>query len=285
MRRSIALLLLAAAWFAAAAHAGPSYTLTLTRGSRLMIDAKINGHPIRALLDSAAEATLLDRRFARTLKLNGGKSVAGQGSGQAAFDATMIDGVKLEALGLSIPDQTVAITDLQDVGRRLLGRRLDVILGREIFDAARLAIDIDGRRIEVVSRDTEPRGVRLDLVTEHGVETIPVQVESGAPLRATFDLGNGSRVLIGGEFAARTHLLTDGRPVSSARGGGLGGEANRQIIVLSSLEIAGRRFEDVAAAIDRQASASDVNVGVSILRRFWITTDFAQHAVWLAPRD
>jgi len=46
----------------------------------------------------------------------------------------------------------------------------DVILGREIFDAARLAIDIDGRRIEVVSRDTEPRGVRLDLVTEHGVE-------------------------------------------------------------------------------------------------------------------
>ena len=95
MRRSIALLLLAAAWFAAAAHAGPSYTLTLTRGSRLMIDAKINGHPIRALLDSAAEATLLDRRFARTLKLNGGKSVAGQGSGQAAFDATMIDGVKL----------------------------------------------------------------------------------------------------------------------------------------------------------------------------------------------
>jgi len=56
--------------------------------------------------------------------------------------------------------------------------------------------------------------------------------------------------------------------VSSARGGGLGGEANRQIIVLSSLEIAGRRFEDVAAAIDRQASASDVNVGVSILRRF-----------------
>jgi len=43
MRRSIALLLLAAAWFAAAAPAGPSYTLTLTRGSRLMIDARSTG--------------------------------------------------------------------------------------------------------------------------------------------------------------------------------------------------------------------------------------------------
>jgi predicted aspartyl protease len=284
MRRTVALLLLAAACFAAAAHAGPSYVLTLTRGSRLVIDAKINGQPVRALLDSAAEATLLDRNFARTLNLGGGKSVVGQGSGQGTFDAALIDGVKLEALGLSIPDQTVAVADLQDVGERLLSGPLDVILGREIFDAARLAIDIEGRRIEVVSRDAAPRGVRLDLVTEHGVETIPVLVESGAPLRATFDLGNGSRVLIGGALAARAHLL-DGRPVSSERGGGLGGEVNRHIIVLSSLEIAGRRFKDVAAAIDPQPSASDVNVGVSILRRFWITTDFARHAVWLAPRD
>jgi hypothetical protein len=55
-----------------------------------MIDAKINGHPIRALLACAAEATLLDRNFARTLKLSSGKSVAG--SGQAAFDAALIDG-------------------------------------------------------------------------------------------------------------------------------------------------------------------------------------------------
>jgi hypothetical protein len=47
--------------------------------------------------------------------------------------------VRLEALGLSLRDQTVAVTDLTDVGQRLLGHRIDVILGREIFDAARLS--------------------------------------------------------------------------------------------------------------------------------------------------
>ena len=280
MSRTRALLtLLCFTALAAAADTGPSFALTLTRGSRLMIDATVNGRPVRALLDSAAEATLVDRGFAQALKLHGGTTVSGQGSGQASFDADLINGVTLEALGLSLSDQTVAVTDLKDVGRRLLGRQIDVILGREIFDAARLAIDIEGHRIAVVPRETVPRGVRLELITEHGVETVPVSVESGAPVRATFDLGNGSQVLIGSAFAGRAGLLTDGRRLATRRGGGLGGEAIRKLIVLRSLEIAGRRFADVSAAIDPQSSASDVNIGVAILRHFWITTDFANHAV------
>jgi hypothetical protein len=73
-------------------------------------------------------------------------------------------------INCTLRDQTIAVADLSDVGRRLLGHRVDVILGRELFDAARLSIDIDGSLISVVPRDREPRGVRLDLVTEHGVD-------------------------------------------------------------------------------------------------------------------
>ena len=264
---------------------GKTFTVTLTRGSRLMIDARINGRAVKALLDSAAEATIVDRRLARALKLEGGEAVSGQGSGKSTFDAALIAGVTLEALGLSLPGQTVAVADLGDVGRRLLGHPIEVILGREIFDAARLSIDIDGRRIAVVPRTLEPRGVRLGLATEHGVETVPVRVESGVPLRATFDLGNGSNVLVSASLAARMGWLSDGRPVTADRGGGLGGEATRRIVILRSIEVAGRRFNRVSAAIDPQSSASDVNIGVSILRHFLITTDFADHAVWLASRD
>jgi len=36
--------------------------------------------------------------------------------------------------------------------------------------------------------------------------------------------------------------------------------------------------------IDAQPSAADLNVGISVLRHFLITTDFAAHAVWLEPR-
>ena len=261
-----------------------SYPVALTRGSRLLVDARVNGHAVKALLDSAAEATLIDPAFAGALQLASGSTVTGQGSGDASFDAALIKGVELQVFGVTLPDQTVAVTELADVGRRLLGQPLDVILGREIFDAARLRIDIEGRRITVMPRDTVPPGIRLELTTENGVETLPVRLEGAGEQRAVFDLGNGSEVLVGSKLAARLHLLTDGRQVSSARGGGLGGETSRQLIPLHSLEVAGRTFREVPAAIDSQPSAADLNIGVSILRHFVITSDFAAHTLWLQPR-
>jgi hypothetical protein len=261
-----------------------TYPLTLTRGSRLMVDAEVNGRAVLALLDSAAEVTLIDRGFAHDLKLGAGETVAGQGSGDASFDADLIKGVQLRAFGISLANQSVAVVDLGDVGRRLLGQRLDVILGREIFDAARLRIDIEGRRVEVLPPDSKPPGVYLPLSTEHAVETIPARVEGVGPVQATFDLGNGSEVLVGEALARRLRVLSDGRTVTSGRGGGLGGETARRRFVLHSLKVAGRNFTNVPAAIDAHSSASDLNIGVAILRHFVITTDFASHAMWLEPR-
>jgi predicted aspartyl protease len=262
-----------------------SFPLTLEQGSRLTVAAKINGHPARALLDSAAEATIIDREWAKQLQLAQGTAVSGQGSGNASFEAQLVDGVTLETVGLRLAGQTVAIADLSDIGHRLLHHRVDVILGREIFDAARLSVDIEGGHISAIGRNQEPRGTRLDLITEHGIETASVRVESSEPVRAAFDLGNGSHVLIGAAFAKRMGLLSDGRKISSERGGGMGGETERQVFRLRTLEIAGIKFTDVEAAMDNNKSASDVNVGVSVLRHFLITTDFTQHAVWLDPRN
>jgi len=274
--------LLCGAWLLATAASAT--TLQLAAGSRLMIAARVNGHAVTALLDSAAESTILDQDFARRLGLASGAAVSGQGSGQASFEASLVKGVTLEALGLSLPGQTVAVADLGDVGRRLLKQRLDVILGREIFDAARIAIDIEARTIEVVPRTAAPRGARLELVTEHGVETLPVRL-GGASLRATFDLGNGSHVLVSESCARRLHLLDAAGPVRTEKGGGLGGEADRRLVTLPPFELAGRRFAGLEAAVDSQASASDLNVGVEVLRHFLITVDYAQHAAWLLPRD
>jgi hypothetical protein len=259
----------------------PYYPLQLLSGSRLLLDARVNDHDVQALLDSAAEATLLDHAFARRIGLLPGEAVQGKGSGAATFDAQLVKGVSLEAVGVTLRGQEVAVADLADVGQRLLHRPIDAILGRELFDAARLEIDVGHRRIRVLAPGEQPRGRRLGLATEHGVETVPVAIEGHAPVRATFDLGNGAQVLVGRAYAQRLGLLADGRAVHREAGGGLGGEAQRETFVLRSLVIAGRRFDDVAAAIDPQDSASDLNVGLSVLRHFVVTTDFHGRAVWL----
>ena len=71
------------------------YALTPAGNSQILVEARINGSPVAAILDSAAEATILDRHVAQRLHLTSGQTVAGHGSGQDAFDATLVNGVTL----------------------------------------------------------------------------------------------------------------------------------------------------------------------------------------------
>lgn len=252
------------------------------RGDRLYIPAQINGIATEAVLDSAAEVTLLNKEFADRAGAEKGTAVQARGSGAGEAKARLVEGIRVEAVGMKLPNVTVAVMDLDDVGLRLFGRKLDAIVGRELFDAGRLAIDIEGGAIHTVPAATKPKGVRLPLQTFHGNETIPVSIEGGAPVWAEFDLGNGSDMLIGKAYAARLGLLD--RDHAHEEGGGIGGAVKRRVVTLKAVQLAGVTFHNVRAAIDEQPNAADANVGVKLLRRFRIVTDFPQKSVWLQPR-
>lgn len=250
--------------------------------NRLYVPARIAGAPAEALLDSAAELTLIDRAFARRAGLAVGAAATVLGSGAGNAQSEIVEHVRIETLGLSNPDGVVAVLDLSDVARRLTGGTLDVILGRNVFDLARLEIDIAGGRIRVLDRRLRPRGRELALTGAFGVETIPVLAE-GQPAAATLDLGNGTDVLISRAFAQRLGALEDGRPIHDNPGGGIGGKAHRQGFTLKTIDLAGRRFRNVSVAIDAGEHATDLNIGVSLLKHFHLVTDFARKTVWLAP--
>jgi predicted aspartyl protease len=252
------------------------------RGDRLYVPARINGVATEAVLDSAAEATLLDDEFADRAGAGEGKAVMARGSGAGEAKARLVEGVRVDAVGMTLPNVTAAVIDLDDVGQRLFGRKLDAIVGRDLFDAGRLAIDIEGGTIQALPAGAKPKGIKLPLQTFHGNETIPVSIEGGAPVRAEFDLGNGSDVLIGRTYAARLGLLD--REHVHEDGGGIGGAVKRKVVMLKSVRIAGVTFHNVRAAIDEQPNAADANVGVKLLRQFRIVTDFPAKAVWLEPR-
>ena len=264
---------------AASVDAAPA-TRLIRRGDRLWIAARVNGVAVEALLDSAAEGTLVSPAFAARLGLASGEAATGHGSGAKALEVTLVEHVRLEAAGVRVPDATIAVVDLRDVSARLLGRPVDVVLGREIFDAARLRIDIPRLRIETAPPKAEPRGVPLPLTTERGVEHMPVVIEDRAPTTAEFDLGNGSGLLLSRRYAERAGLL-DGRRLGREIGGGLGGAKPRATLVVKSLILAGRRFTNVPASLDDAPDAPDANVGVGLLQHFRITTDFAAHVLWL----
>ena len=253
--------------------------------NRLFVPTSVNGTIVMALLDSAAEMTIVDDDLSRRLGLVTGGSAAAHGSGAAQLEATFAENVDIGMGGVQLRGIRVAVLDLGEVSQRLVGRPLDIILGREVFDAAPLFIDIEDRAVTALSPGEARRGLRLPLGEHRGIPTIPAEVEGHGPVAAVFDIGNGSEVMIGRAFAERIGLTAPGRIVERSSGGGLGGARERNIVVLRSLVVAGREFHDVRAAIDPGATASDLNLGTSILRHFVITTDFPERAIWLEPRE
>jgi hypothetical protein len=262
------LLLLAAA---SATSAEP----LLVHNGRLFVQAKINGVATEALLDSAAEASLIDPSFATVARFPEGEEITIRGSGGEA-KARIVEGISIELLGQKVPVEAVVVADLTDLSQRLVKRPTRAIIGREAFDALRLDIDIQGGTI-ALAKDA-PQGIKLPLTAHAGVESIPVTV-GAIPAKAEFDLGNGSEVLVSRAFAQKAGLTVSGRK----SGGGIGGEVARDTTILPSLTIAGIEYRDIPAAIDEQPSANELNIGTAILRDFLITSDFKQRAIWLRP--
>ncbi|MEQ1932102.1 MAG: aspartyl protease family protein [Parvularculaceae bacterium] len=196
---------------------------------------------------------------------------------------TFAEGVAIKAAGIALDDVGVAVFDFSSISQRLIGAPLTVVLGREVFDAARLEIDIEGGSIRAVSRDAIPAGEEVSLTSGHGLESLPIRVE-GAAAVAVFDLGNGSEMLIGAPFAASAGLDGPDRIVGAKAGGGVGGEVTRKLVRLKTVEVAGVTFRNVEAGIDETETADDANVGARLLRAFRITVDYVEGKLWLDPR-
>lgn len=255
----------------------------IVRGDRIFIPVTVNGKSTEALLDSAAELTLIDDDFARAI----GVEQAGHGTvkGSGGEDkAQFANGVDIHAVGTDLKDLTVAVLDLDDLSKRLVGTKVAVIIGRELFDAGRFKLDIERGKISKMSQSVRPRGVMLPLVTFRGIEVFPITIEGHAGVMAAFDLGNGSEMMIGRQAADRLGISSPGRVFDRKKGGGIGGSVDREVVALASIAIAGTTFENVSAAIEDQDSQSDANIGVKQLRHFIIVTDFPGRKLWLQPR-
>jgi predicted aspartyl protease len=260
----------------AAATSASAEPLTFYNG-RLFISATVNQVQTEALLDSGAEATLVDPSFASKANLPQGTAQVMKGSG-GTQQARVVEGVTVGALGVEMHPDAVVVLDMADLSKRLIKRPTQVIVGRELFDAARLRIDIGSGKIEAVARASAPSGAKLPLTAHAGIEGIPVKA-NGRLAQAEFDLGNGSDVLISRDMVKKLGL----KIIDKKEGGGIGGAVKRDVVQLKTLEVAGRKFHDVVAAIDDQPSHNDLNVGTAILKNFVITTDFRERAVWLQP--
>nr|WP_276591747.1 pepsin/retropepsin-like aspartic protease family protein [Sphingomicrobium nitratireducens] len=244
----------------------------------MFLDARVNGVETRALLDSGAEVSILSPEFAARAGLQAdGEATEARGTGAGPQDAVLLESVHVDALGLAL-EAPAAIIDLQDVSARLVGRPLDLIVGRSLFDRARLAIDIEGGTIALAENAIGP-GTVLPLGEAQGLATIPARLGE-VVVPALFDLGNGSRPQVSRALVDRLGLEV----VGTETAGGIGGAHERDLVALPTLTLAGRTFDGLIASVD-ETDGDLINVGTSILRHYLIVTDFSAGWIRLDPRN
>ncbi|WP_338242973.1 pepsin/retropepsin-like aspartic protease family protein [Aurantiacibacter hainanensis] len=251
----------------------------IVEGDRLFLPASVDGVRTRALLDSGAEVTVFNSAFAESIGIGAGEEVTARGTGAGSTTAELVEGMSVIALGREIALPVSAVMDLSDIERRLVKSPVPMIMGRELFDAGRVFLDIEGGSIAWAPESAATEGAELALTAAHGIETIPVTFGNETTVPADFDLGNGSGLLISADLAQRLRL----EPVGVEPAGGIGGATGRLVVYVPELTFAGQTFLNVRAHVSEGMNVP-ANVGVALLRNFLITTDFPNRRVWLEGR-
>ncbi|MBU2168317.1 MAG: aspartyl protease family protein [Alphaproteobacteria bacterium] len=260
----------------------------LYAGTRIYIPATVNGTQTEVLLDSGAEMTVLDLAFAESLGLELEGEVAAVGTGGVG-EARFARGVAVDLGGIAFVDRTVAVIDLAAIAQAL-GRPLPVILGKDAFNALVVDIDFPARSLTF----HEPAGyvppegaTELALVSSGAIRAVPVSIEGRPPVLFDFDTGNGGALILYPAYAEAEGLL-DGRSATTVMSGAVGGVRESGLATIGSLEIGGFEVSDIPtvfppagpSAVDADRTAG--NIGMGVLGRFRLVTDFASNRLWLS---
>jgi hypothetical protein len=259
-------------------------------GSRIYIPAMINGNETHVLLDSGAEATILDKAYAESIGLRPTAIVPAVGTGGRDV-AELASGVTIRIGAVELRDMTVAMIDLKPVAA-MIGKPLPVILGKEVLSALTVDLDFAGKTIafqDPAHFKPGPGAVAVPVTSVGGIHAIPAVVEGEGPVLMDFDLGNGSPLLVFPNHWKPRRML-DGRPSSKGLSGAVGGLKQRDVATVKTLTLAGVTFRDVPAIFgedDGSAfgnSRTAGNIGMPILSRFKLTTDYSRDRLLLTPR-
>jgi len=262
----------------------------LFAGTRIIIPAAVNGVPTPVMLDSGAEATVLDKAYAETLGIKPTAIVDAVGTGGRDI-AELASGVTIKVGDVELRDLTVALLDLKPIAAAI-GKPLPVVLGKEVLNALTVQLDFADKTITFhdPARFQAPAGaVAVPVSNVAGLHAIPASIEGGKPVLMDFDLGNGQPLLVFPAYWKPQGMLAD-RPTSKALSGAVGGIRARNVATVKSLTIAGVTLRDIPAVFgDEDNSAFNVghtagNIGMPILGRFEVTTDYSRGRLLLKPR-
>lgn len=220
------------------------------RAATPTMDVSLNGRTVRALIDSGAQYSVIDRGLFRDLGLAeafdmpmvaygvGGNAQVGRGTT-----------LNLNAGGVAITGLRTAILDLGPLAdARGLGAPL--ILGQDVLGRMVLEVDTGERRVRLVRPDAfvpDP-DMRETPARKAGRALAVMATAEGSELQAVVDTG-ATAILALTQGAAETAGLLDGRETQTGTSIVLGGAIEARTLTAQTVTIGDALYRQVTVAI------------------------------------
>jgi hypothetical protein len=166
-------------------------------------------------------------------------------------------------------------------------RPIVAILGRDIFDT--LLVDIDFAQRKIAFRNpaiptTLPGAQMFPLPKgQFGIRQLSISVNGGRSIAAMFDLGSDIPLILSPEYV-RVRRLLEGKRTSTWPSVGTEGIIESTVSVIDNVQIGGTSLSGVPIEVPQKwAQAVSAVVGVPILSRFRLMTDFGRDLIWMLP--
>lgn len=260
------------------------------RNNHLYADARIDGKPVRMLIDTGG-VNILTPVAAQRLGLASQGQLSAQGVGQQRAGFGMAKASRLELGAAQLDAPVIYVLDLGPLAQ-IEGEDLDGIIGYELFHHFGVRIDYAGGQIELTdpSRFQAPAGATA--LPFELAERIPVIAGKldGLPVKLTVDTGSRASLTVHGPFAKRHEL---GRKYAAAHeaviGFGVGGPSRGFPVRMGELELGGLKLQQIAGDLfsgDKGAFADpdhSANIGSGLLKRFIVSFDYRSRTIYLEP--
>ncbi len=252
------------------------------------VEAEIAGRMAWVLVDSGAQASVIDRAFARELGLETALSLPMIAFGvNGAPQAGRSVGAPLRLGELTAPGLRALELDLGGLPR-FDGRAIRMIVGRDLLRSAVLDIDFSERRLAF--RPTAP-GLPSDAVhvpVKRVRQALHVDVEvEGVLVEVLVDTGASAGLALGAPAAQRAGLLAPGREARWTQSVSFGGVSRDRQVTAHAVRFAGRTIRDLPVQVftsSRPDLLPGGLLGVGLLERFRVVLDIAGGRLDLIPR-
>lgn len=253
------------------------------------VPATVGGAPVRAVIDSGAQFSAIDRAVAERLRLPRNLTLpllAYGVSGRPSFTHTVRFDLTLP--GLTVPDLRAAALPLAELSRAT-GRDFQLLIGRDLLSRVVLDADFPAGRVRLVAPAVyrPPRDARIvELTVSGGAPMAAVAVEGTPAIDVLVDTGATGLLALSDAAARKAGLLAPGRPVVRAHSVGLGGLSVDRIVVARKIEVGGIALPHAAVQVYAPAAnapAPSGLLGVGLLGRFRMGLDLGRRRLYLAP--